>query len=228
MHASKLFPLSGIAFIVLVVVALVACAGDDDEAAAPVPVAQRFVTEEDAPGSKDDPVEAGETTASLGDFITGLSEFAIDPDREEASTVFEEAGFKAWGVDPRFFGETHADTAPHVVSSYIELGSEDGAASVLDWLETDLKKPCPMSCAVQISDFDVDDIDDARGVRRLATAEDIERVGVEGQVPSDSYWVAFTDGAFVYTMDLHGPPGSVSEEQALEIASAYHDRLTGN
>jgi hypothetical protein len=226
MHTSKLFRLSGIAFIALVVVALVACGGDDEETA--VPLAQRFVTEEDAPGSKADPVEMGETTVSLGDFIAGLGEFAIDPGNEEASAVFEEAGFKGWGVEPRFFGETHADTAPHVVSSYIELGSEDGAASVLDWLETDSKKPCPMSCAVQISDFDVDDIDDARGVRRLATAEDIERVGVEGQVPSDSYWVAFTDGAFVYTLDLHGPPGSVSEEQALEIASAYHDRLTGN
>ncbi len=206
---------------------LVACGGDDDETAAPLPLSQRFVTEEDAPGSKPDPVETGETTVNLGDFITGLSELAIDPDQEEATTVFEEAGFKGWGVDIRFFGDTHTDTAPHVVSSFIELDSEDGAASVLDWLETDSKKPCPRSCAVQISSFDVDDIADARGVHRLATAEDIERVGVEGQQPSDSYWVAFTNGAFVHTVDLHGPPGSVSEEQALEIANAYHDRLTG-
>ena len=164
----------------------------------------------------------------MGDFITGLSEFAIDPDRDEATTVFQDAGFKGWGVDPRFFGDTHSPNAPHVVSSFIELDSEDGATSVLDWLEADSKKPCPMSCAVQISDFDVDDIPDARGVHRIATAEDIEKVGTEDQVPSDSYWVGFTDGAFVYTVDLHGPPGSVSEEQALDIASAYYDRLTGN
>ena len=85
-----------------------------------------------------------------------------------------------------------------------------------------------MSCAVQISTFDVDDIADARGVHRIATAEDIERVGTGDQQPFDSYWVGFTDGAFVYTVDLHGPPGSVSEEQALEIASAYYDRLTGS
>jgi hypothetical protein len=212
----------------LAMITLVACGGDDDETAATVPAAQRFVTEEDAPGSKPDPVETGETTVNLGDFITGLSQFAIDPDNEEATTVFQEAGFKGWGVDPRFFGDTHAPTAPHVVSSFIELDSEDGATSALDWLETDSKKPCPGSCAVQISDFEVDDIADARGVRRLATAEDIEEVGAEDQVPSDSYWVGFTDGAFVYTVDLHGPPGSVSEEQALDIASAYHDRLTGS
>ena len=76
--------------------------------------------------------------------------------------------------------------------------------------------------------FDVDDIADARGVRRIATAEDIERVGNEDERPLESFWIGFTDGALVYTVDLNGPPGSVSEEQALEIASAYHERLTGS
>jgi hypothetical protein len=80
---------------------------------------------------------------------------------------------------------------------------------------------------VQISSFDVDDIEGARGVHRIATAEDIERVGNEDEKPSDSYWIGFTNGGIVYTVELHGPPGSVSEEQAQEIATAYHDRLTG-
>jgi len=209
-------------------IALVACGGDDDETATPVPTAQRFVTEEDAPGSKADPVETGQTVADFDAFVAAFHEGLIDPDDPEMSTVIQEAGFKGAGVDFRFFGETHTDTAPHVVSSFIELESEDGATSALDWLEADLKKPCPGSCAVQISDFEVDGIEDARGVRRLATAEDIEEAGVEGQQPLDSYWVGFTDGAVVYTVDLHGPPGSVSEEQALDIADAYHDRLTGS
>ena len=212
----------------LTAVALVACGGGDDEAAAPVPLAQRFVTAEDAPGSKPDPVETRQTTVDFDEFIVALSEFAVDPDTEEMTTVFQEAGFKGSGVDTRFYGETHTFTAPHVFSSFIELESEDGATSALDWLETDSRKPCPMSCAVQISDFDVDDIADARGVHRIATAEDIERVGTTDQQPFDSYWVGFTEGSFVYTVDLRGPPGSVSEQQAQEIASAYYDRLTGN
>ena len=214
--------------VALSTVALVACGGGDDESAAPAPLAQRFVTTEDAPGWKDDPVEKGQTTEDFDEFIAGLSELAVDPDEEEMTTVFQEAGFKGAGVDTRFFGETHSRTAPHVSSSFIELESEAGATSALDWLETDSRKPCPMSCAVQISTFDVDDLADARGVHRIATAEDIERVGTEDQQPFDSYWVGFTNGAFVYTVDLHGPPGSVSEEQALDIASAYYDRLTGN
>ena len=213
----------------LAMITLVACGGDDDEeTAAPVSAAQRFVTEEDAPGSKPDPDETRQTVEDLDAFIVGLSELAVDPDKEEATTVFEEAGFKGAGVDTRFYGEAHTSgVSPHVVSSFMELGSEDGAASALDWLEADSKKPCPRSCAVQISTFDVD-IPGARGVRRLTTAEDIERVGTEDQRPSDSYWVGFSNGAFVYTVDLFGPPGSVSEEQALDIASAYYDRLTGS
>jgi hypothetical protein len=206
---------------------LVGCGGDG-EASAPVPTAQRFVTEEDAPGSKPDPDETRQTVVDLDAFIAGLSELAVDPDAEEIATVFQENAFEGAGVDTRFYGETHTPgVSPHVVSSFIELASADEATSALDWLEADSKKPCPMSCAVQISEFDVDDIADARGVRRLATAEDIKRVGTKDERPNDSYWVGFTDGAVVYTVDLFGPPGSVSEQQALEIADAYHDRLAG-
>jgi hypothetical protein len=213
----------------LAMITLVGCAGDEDEAAAPVPLAQRFVTADEAPGSKADPVETRQTTMDFDEFIASLSERAIDPDEEEATSVFQEAGFQGAGVDTRFFGETHTPgSSPHVVSSFIELESEDGATSALDWLETDSKKPCPMSCATQISTFDVDDIEDARGVRRIATAEDIERLGTADEQPSESYWVGFTDGALAYSVDLFGPPGSISEQQALDIASAYYERLTGS
>jgi hypothetical protein len=211
----------------LTMITLVACGGSDDETATPLPVAQRFVTAEDAPGSKPDSVETGQTTVDFDEFIALLSKAAIDPDTEEMTTVFQDAGFKSWGVDWRFFGETHTPgQSPHVVSSFIELDSEDGTTTALDWLETDVRKPCPMSCAVDRRTFDVDDIPDARGVQRIATAEDIERVGNPDEQPVEEYWMGFTNGAFVYTVDLFGPPGSVSEEQALDIASAYYDRLT--
>lgn len=212
--------------VALTAVTLVACGGGN-EPAAPVPLAQRFLTAEDAPGSKPDPVETRQTTVDFDEFIAALSERAIDPDKEDMTKVFREAGFKGAGVDTRFFGETHSPDLPHVNSSFIELASEDGATSALDWLETDSRKPCPGSCAVQISTFDVDASSDARGVHRIATAEDIEKVGTTDQQPFDSYWVGFTRGSFVYTVDLHGPPGSVSDEQAQKIASAYYDRLTG-
>ena len=91
----------------LAMITLIACGGDDEETAAPLPPAQRFVTEEDAPDSKPDPVEGRQTTVNLDEFIVGLHERAVDPDKEEATTVFQEAGFKGTGVDVRFFGDTH-------------------------------------------------------------------------------------------------------------------------
>jgi hypothetical protein len=214
--------------VALTAVALVACGGGDDETAVPVPLAERFLTAEEASGSKPDPDETRQTTVDFDEFIATLRDASIDPDEDEISEVFQGAGFKSAGVDTRFYGEVHTPgESTHVVSSFIELESEEGATSALDWLETDSKKPCPMSCATQISTFDVDDIPDARGVHRIATAEDIARVGTSDERPFESYLVAFADGAFVYTVDLFGRPGTVSEEQALEIASAYYDRLTG-
>ena len=153
------------------------------------------------------------------------------PNTDELTALFKDAGFKSAGVDARFFGQTHSpETSVHVFSSFIEVGSDDGATSALDWLETDQMKPCPMSCAVQRSSFEVDDIPGARGVHRVATAEDIERVGRNDEQPQDDYWIGFTDGPIVYTMVLHGHavPGTVSEDQAQEIATAYYDRLTAS
>jgi hypothetical protein len=210
--------------VLLTAVAFVACSGADD---APLPVAQRFPTAADAPGTKPDPVEKGETTEDLDEFIVAFSDAVIDPGREEMTTLFQEAGFMGAGLDVRFFGDSHSPDAPHLFGWFIELDSEDGAMSVLDWLEADSMKPCPESCAAVISTFEVDGIPDARGVHRIATAEDIEAAGTEGQTPSEDYWVGFTDGSIVYTVNLSGPPGSVSEEQTQTIIGAYHHRLTG-
>jgi hypothetical protein len=58
----------------LALITLVGCGGGDDETAAPVPPAQRFLTAEDAPGSKPDPVETRQTTVDFDEFIATLSE----------------------------------------------------------------------------------------------------------------------------------------------------------
>ena len=210
---------------------LAGCGGNDDETAAPLPVAQRFVSGEDAPGSKPDPIEKRATTTDYAVFIPALKEASIDPDADDMTTVFTADDFKSAGQDARFFGETHSsETSNHVFSSFIELGSEDAAASALDWLETDQMKPCPESCAVQRSSFDVSEIPGARGAHRVATAEDIERVGNKEERPQDDYWIGFTIGPIVYTMVLHGHPGpgTVTEDQAQEIANAYYARLTSS
>ncbi|HET6792740.1 MAG TPA: hypothetical protein VFI35_14330 [Actinomycetota bacterium] len=206
----------------LTAVAVVACGAE------PVPVAERFPTAAEAPGTKPDPDEKRQTTDDFDEFLVALIPALIDPDREEMTTVFPEADFTRAGVDFRFYGERHSHDAPHLISWFIELDSEDGANSALDWLEADAMKPCPGSCATRVSSFDVESIGDARGVHRIATAEGIEAAGTEEEVPNDSYWVGFTIGSIIYTVDLHGPPGSVSEEQVQTIASAFYERLTAS
>ena len=222
--------------VALMAVSLVACDSGDGGAASPapqssgaastVPLAERFLTAADAPGTKPDPVEKRQMTADFDEFKSSLDELAVDPDEAEVTSVFQ-AGFKGAGTDARFYGTTHSQTSPHVFSSLIELDSEEAAKGALDWLEADSLKPCPMSCAVQWSSFDVDDIPDGRGVHRLATAQMIKTAGTADEHPFDSYWVGFTEGSTVYSVDVHGPPGSVTEQQALTIASAYYERLAG-
>jgi hypothetical protein len=187
----------------LTAVALVACNGSDDVAAPPLP--QRFLTAADAPGTKPDPVEERQTAAGLDEFVATFGPHLIDPDTEEMTTVFKDGGFKRAGSDVRFFGDKHAPHAPHLFDTFYELESEDGARSALDWLEADSMKPCPNSCAVRISNFDVDDIPGARGTHRIATAKEIKALGTEDEHPSDDYWVGFTVGSIVYTVLLQGP-----------------------
>ena len=110
----------------LTTVALIACGAD------PVPVAQRFPTAAEAPGTKPDPVEEGQITADYDEFLVALTPALIDPDREEMTTVFQKDSFVKAGLDVRFFGETHSPDAQHLFSWFIELDSEDGATSALD------------------------------------------------------------------------------------------------
>jgi hypothetical protein len=205
-------------------VTLAACGGSNDDTATPVPVAERFVSTGDAPGSKPDPLERRETTTDFAIFVPALSERSIDADRDELMATFED--FQSAGLDTRFFGATHdQETSPHLFSSFVELESEKGAAGALEWMEADQLKPCPMSCAVQRTSV-VADVPDSRGVHRIATAEEIQRVGTPDQHPEEGYWIGFTVGPVVYTVELHGPPGSVSEDRLEEIVTAYYDRLT--
>lgn len=211
----------------LALVASAGCGGGDDTAQEePAALEQRIVTEADAPGSKPDPVEKRQMTLDFDEFIDVLGEVAIDPDTEEMTDVFRQAGFEGAIIDTRFFGATHRPGTPHIVSSVIQLQSEEGAANALEWIEADSVKPCPKTCAVKISEFDVDGVPDARGVRRSASAEDIEAVGAADDRPFESYGIGFADGSFVYTLDLHGAPGSVSEEQASNIAHSLYERIS--
>lgn len=123
----------------LTTVALIACGAE------PVPVAERFPTAAEAPDTKPDPVEKRQIADDFDEFLVALTPALMDPDRDEMTTAFQEADFIGAGVDFRFFGETHSPEAPHLITWFIELDSEDAASSARDWLEADTRKPCPIA-----------------------------------------------------------------------------------
>jgi hypothetical protein len=208
--------------------ALAACGGDDDEAA-PRTLDQRVPSAQDAPESKVDPVEKRITVEGTDEFITRLGEALINP-TEADKEAFEDAGFVRAIVDTRFVPETpgapHTPESPHLVTLAAQFDSDDGAQTAVDLLYADSLRPCPETCATQISEFDVGDIPDSHGVRRYATAESIEAIGEDGH-PYDSYEIQFADGPFAYRIIFQGDMGEVSQDEVVEVARKLYERVAG-
>jgi hypothetical protein len=176
-----------------------------------------------------DPVEKRVTAEGTDEFITKLGDGFIDPSLDDKA-AFEDAGFVQAINDTRFVpeepGGPHTPEAPHLVTLAAQFDSDDGAQTGLDLLYADSLKPCPETCATQISEFDVGDIPDSHGVRRYATAESIEAIGEDGH-PYDSYEIQFADGPFAYRIIFQGDMGEVSQDELEAIARKLYERVAG-
>jgi hypothetical protein len=203
-----------------------ACGGGD---AAPLALEQRVSSEADAPGSQADPVETPISVTGIED-VRSLPDGLFSPEEEDV-TAMEEAGFASALVDTRFFpsepGAEHMGDDAHVATLVMQFASEEEAAEMAGMLHDDGLEPCPGKCAVDISEFEVDDIPDAQGVARITTAEDLERTGELGD-PFAAYKITFADGPFAYEVDVFGPPDKVSQEQLEEIAKNLYERVEGS
>jgi hypothetical protein len=220
--------LLGFCVAVVIAVSVAACGGED---AAPLPPEQRVSGEADAPGSQADPEETPVAVTGI-EGVQALPDGLFSPEAEDVSAM-EAAGFVSGLVDTRFFpsepGAEHVGDEAHVATLVVQLGSEEGAADMARLLHEDGLEPCPGSCVVDISEFEVADIPNAQGVARITTAEDLEATGAGAdQVPFAAYKVTFADGPFAYEVDMFGPPDKVSQEQAEEIAKNLYERVEGS
>jgi hypothetical protein len=209
-----------LAMAVAIAAALVACE------AAPLTLEQRVLSESDVPGSLPDPVETRQTASTLEEFTA----WPDVPAAEIDSGRLEEAGFVSAIHETRFLPEPpdgpHTREAPHVRILVIQFDSRDGALTAADVLHEYALQPCPGTCAARIEEFDVSGVPEAKGVRRLVTAERLEETEEEGE-PSDSYTITFADGAFVYQVESFAPPGKTSEQLVEDITNRVHDRVAG-
>ena len=216
------------AFAVAAVLGLAACGGGSDEATSTGALAldQRVVTEEDAPDSKPDPVEKRQTAADEDEFVEKMGDAFINPTEQETEDL-QTVGFVQAIRDTRYFGDVHSKDAAHTFSLVVQFDSPDSAKEMADFFHTDSLRPCPESCAFSVSEFDVDGIPGATGVRRYASEEAVQAAGTSENIPRDSYAIFFADGDFAYDIDLGGPPGTTSEDKAVEIAQKLYDRVHG-
>lgn len=210
------------------VLGLAACGGGSDEATSTGALAldQRVVTEEDAPDSKPDPVEKRQTAADEDEFVEKMGDAFINPTEQETEDL-QTVGFVQAIRDTRYFGDVHSKDAAHTFSLVVQFDSPDSAKEMADFFHTDSLRPCPESCAFSVSEFDVDGIPGATGVRRYASEEAVQAAGTSENIPRDSYAIFFADGDFAYDIDLGGPPGTTSEDKAVEIAQKLYDRVHG-
>jgi len=213
---------------VAAVLGLAACGGGSDEATSTGALAldQRVVTEEDAPDSKPDPVEKRQTAADEDEFVEKMGDAFINPTEQETEDL-QTVGFVQAIRDTRYFGDVHSKDAAHTFSLVVQFDSPDSAKEMADFFHTDSLRPCPESCAFSVSEFDVDGIPGATGVRRYASEEAVQAAGTSENIPRDSYAIFFADGDFAYDIDLGGPPGTTSEDKAVEIAQKLYDRVHG-
>jgi len=218
----------GILLSAVLVLGLADCGGGSGEATSTGPLAldQRVVTEEDAPDSKPDPVEKRQTAADEQEFSDKMGDAFINPTEQETKDL-QTVGFVQAIRDTRYFGDTHSKDDAHTFSLVVQLDSPDGAKEMADFFHTDSLRPCPESCAFSVSEFNVDGIPGATGVRRYASEEAVKTAGTSENRPYDSYAVFFADGDFAYDIDLGGPPGTTSEDKAVEIAQNLYDRVHG-
>ena len=210
------------------VLGLAACGGGSDEATSTGALAldQRVVTEEDAPDSKPDPVEKRQTAADEDEFVEKMGDAFINPTEQETEDL-QTVGFVQAIRDTRYFGDVHSKDAAHTFSLVVQFDSPDSAKEMADFFHTDSLRPCPESCAFSVSEFDVDGIPGATGVRRYASEEAVQAAGTSENIHRDSYAIFFADGDFAYDIDLSGPPGTTSEDKAVEIAQKLYDRVHG-
>jgi hypothetical protein len=204
-----------------------ACGGDDERGPnGPLALNGRVPTEADAPDSKPDPVEKRVVVEGADEFISRLGDAFVNPTSEDVATL-KESGFVQAISDTRFLAESHTRTAPHIFSLVMQFGAKQGAQTALDFFHRDALRPCPENCATSVEEFDVDDIPNAEGVHRSASQEDIEATGDAEAHPFDEYEIEFADGPFAYRIQLNGPPGKVSEDEAEDIAHALYERVAG-
>jgi hypothetical protein len=105
-------------------------------------------------------------------------------------------------------------------SATVQFTTTKQAKDFLDRLLPESLAPCPTACQVVKEEFDVAEIDGARGVKLSQTTGPKSDRFV-------AYRIDFADGVFVYQVGASGPLGGLSQDDVVAAAKSLDDRVKG-
>ena len=191
------------------------CGGSGaDSSATPLSLELRLVRAGQLAGWKE--TEPPETIDDAAPFADQIQDTLIVATPEEVVAELERRGFVAASISSLGRPPNHVPGG----SGVVELDSEADARAVQDWTVRDSLSPCPNECTIDISEFDVEGIPDAVGIKR-------ERQ--PGAVPRFTYYeVSFTDGPFYYVVLAGGDPAHmVTKDDVISSARALWEQVRG-
>jgi hypothetical protein len=159
-----------------------------------------------------------QATSDVATFVGQIKDSLVRTTPSGAEKILSDAGFE--GAVAR---EYEGDGAG-AVSVAMQLRDADAATGVLEWSNKDALSPCPGECNVDITAFDVKDIPDARGVKRL------REKGAQGAGPDhpfESFEVSFVDEQVLYVVRTEGDPGASDRDGLAHAAKRLYDRVKG-
>jgi hypothetical protein len=218
--------LATLAAVLVIGLSLVACGRAEPKA--PLTLEERVVGAAEAPGSEADPDETPRMATGLEELEAAL---AGPTTTDEDLDAIADAGFVSAVIDTRFFpsepgGEHIPGTSPHVVTYVYQFESEEGALAAVEVAYDIGLRPCPETCAYDITSFQPGGVPNGKGVQAIATQESIDEIGDDIN-PDARFSVYFAEGLFAYEVTTFGPPDTISRQQTENIAARLYARVRG-
>ncbi len=201
----------------LAAVAVAGCGGDDEEAS-PAALDVRLLPASEVPGFM------RERTFEWDDAIDLTVQGIFLPQStppSRAVDLIEDAGFETAVGEELVGSKGDPFQGPHMTIAVVQLGSDDDAGEVLNFLHKEaLKQPCAALCSQNPGELEVEGIPGAKGAEQVP-----QRNPPEGAPPPFvAYAVEFAVGPVLYVVAGSGGPGQLSSSQVLDAAKTLYER----
>lgn len=130
--------------------------------------------------------------------------------------VLKKAGFDAGAGEVL----TNGPFGPQLVVDAIKFNSAGGANEVRDWLHgQDLTQPCFSTCSEGVSNLSLASVPGSKAAKQVP----LSKLPRNSPPPFDHYAAEFTIGPYLYVVDIHGAPNTISQKLFEKGTKTYYD-----